>query len=488
MLRNIFSLIPVFVLLFVFPALADQEGGTRPNIIFILADDLGYGDLGCFGQEKVKTPVLDQMAAEGMKLTSFYSGSTVCAPARSVLMTGQDAGHTWVRGNGAAATQTLRPDDVTVAEKLKEAGYATALCGKWGLGELGSTGHPNKQGFDYFFGYLNQRHAHNFFPEFIIRDEEVIKLRNEYDPAWVKMRTSRERPDDGAGWARPDRKIDYVPAMITEEALNWVDIQAQVDQPFFLYYALNIPHANNEATRGTGDGQEIPDYGIYADRDWPNPDKGFAAMNTMMDHDIGRLIELLKTHRIEKNTLILFTSDNGHHKEGGNNPEFFNCNGPLRGMKRDLTEGGIRVPTIAWWPGKVPAGTESDHTAQFADFMATACELAGVETPENTQSISFLPTLLGKDSEQEKPEFLYWEFYERGSKQAVRFGKWKAIRKPMFSGKFELYDLSSDIGEEKNLADQFPELVSRAEKYMKAGHEDNPNWRVRSPKPKKKKP
>ncbi|MDF1753547.1 MAG: arylsulfatase [Verrucomicrobiales bacterium] len=473
MLKFLFSLLAVASV-----TLAAAEP-SKPNIIFILADDLGYGDLGCFGQEIVKTPVLDQMAAEGMKLTSFYSGSTVCAPSRSVLMTGQDTGHTWVRGNGSAETQTLRPEDITVAEKLKEAGYATALCGKWGLGELGSTGHPNKQGFDYFFGYLNQRHAHNFYPEFIIRNEEVVKLRNVYDPAWIKMRTEQGKADDGAGWASPDTKLDYVPAMVTDEALKWVDEQAQQENPFFLYYALNIPHANNEAARGTGDGQEIPDYGIFADENWTNPNKGFAAMNTMMDRDVGRLIDMLKKHGIEKNTLIIFTSDNGHHKEGGNDPEFFNSNGDLRGMKRELTEGGIRVPTIAWWPGKIPAGSVSDHAAQFADFMATACELAGVETPENTQSTSFVPTLLGNDDAQQKPDYLYWEFYERGSKQAVRFGKWKAIRKPLFTGKIELYDLSQDLGEEKDLASQFPEVVTQAETYMKAAHEENPNWKVR---------
>ena len=464
---------------------ATNAAATKPNIIFILADDLGYGDLGCYGQKHVKTPVLDRMAKEGMKLTDFYAGSTVCAPSRSVLMTGQDAGHTWVRGNGAAATQTLRPEDVTVAEKLKEAGYATALCGKWGLGEIGSTGHPNKQGFDYFYGYLNQRHAHNFYPEFIIRQDKVVKLRNESDPAWVEMRTKQGRPDDGAGWAKPDMKIDYVPALVTDEALQWVDKQAKEKNPFFLYYALNIPHANNEANRGLKDGQEIPCYGQYADKDWSNPDKGFAAMNSMMDADVGRLVDLLKKHGIEKDTLILFTSDNGHHKEGGNNPEFFDCNGPLRGMKRDLYEGGIRVPTIAWWPGTIPADTESDHPAQFADFMATACEIAGVEKPKDTQSISFFPTLRGECcNSQELPKFLYWEFYERGSKQAVRFGKWKAIRQPMFTGKIELYDLDKDIGEATDLASKYPNIVAEAVKYMEEGHKPNPNWKIRTPRKK----
>ena len=479
---NMLRLIVSFLLSFTLMGFLQSPllAAKKPNIIFILADDLGYGDLGCFGQTKVKTPVLDKIAAEGIKLTSFYAGSTVCAPSRSVLMTGQDAGHTWVRGNGPAESQTLRPEDVTVAEKLKEAGYATALCGKWGLGEIGSTGHPNKQGFDYFYGYLNQRHAHNFYPEFIIRQEKKVKLRNQYDPAWVEMRTKQGISDDGAGWAAPESKIDYVPALVTEEALKWVDQQAKEKNPFFLYYSLNIPHANNEATRGTKDGQEIPSYGQYADKDWSNPDKGFAAMNSMMDADVGRLVDLLKKHKIEKDTLIFFTSDNGHHKEGGNDPEFFDSNGPLRGMKRDLHEGGIRVPTIAWWPGTIPAGIESDPTAQFADFMATACDLAGVETPKNTQSISFLSTLKGECcNSQELPEFLYWEFYERGSKQAVRFGKWKAIRQPMFTGKIELYNLDNDIGETTDLATKLPKITELAEEYLDRGHEPNPNWKVR---------
>jgi arylsulfatase A-like enzyme len=459
---------------------AASAEAKKPNIIFILADDLGYGDLGCFGQKHAKTPFLDKLASEGMKLTSFYAGSTVCAPSRSVLMTGQDTGHTWVRGNGAAASQTLRAEDVTVAEKLKEAGYATALCGKWGLGEVGSTGHPNQQGFDYFYGYLNQRHAHNCFPEFIYRQDEKVKLRNEYDAAWLEMREKMNKPDDGAGWARKDKRPDYVPALVTEEALKWVEGQARKKQKFFLYYALNMPHANNEATRGLKDGQEIPDYGPYADKDWSNPNKGFAAMNDMIDRDVGRLVSLLKKHRIEEETLVFFTSDNGPHKEGGNDPEFFDSNGPLRGIKRDLYEGGIRMPAIAWWPGTIPAGLESDHPAQFADFMATACELAGVEKPKNTQSISFVQTLKGSCcNAQEIPKFLYWEFYERGSKQAVRFGKWKAIRQPMFTGKIELYDLEKDIGETTDIAANNPQVLEMAINFLNRGHEPNPNWTVR---------
>ncbi|MDF1861874.1 MAG: arylsulfatase [Verrucomicrobiales bacterium] len=454
----------------------------KPNLIFILADDLGYGDLGCFGQEKIKTPRLDAMATKGMKFTQFYAGSTVCAPSRCVLMTGQDTGHCWVRGNGAADAQTLRPDDITVAEKLKEAGYSTALMGKWGLGELGSTGHPNRQGFDEFFGYLNQRHAHNFYPEFLIRNEEVVKLRNISSPKWESMRIESGKPVDGAGFATPEGKIDYSHDLVVDETTQWVRKQAESDTPFFLYLALTIPHANNEAGRGLGDGQEVPDYGIYELEDWTNPDKGQAAMITRMDRDIGKLADQLESLGIAENTLIFFTSDNGHHKEGGNDPEFFDANGPLRGMKRDLTEGGIRVPTIAYWPGTVAEGVESHHIAGFTDWMATACELAGVKAPANTQSVSFAPTLLGELDAQQEHEYLYWEFYERAGKQALRFGDWKAIRKPMHTGEIELYDLGKDLGEENDVSAENPAVIDRAKTLFKKAHVSNPNWKNRPAK------
>jgi arylsulfatase A-like enzyme len=454
----------------------------KPNLIFILADDLGYGDLGCFGQEKIKTPRLDALAAKGMKFTQFYAGSTVCAPSRCVLMTGQDTGHCWVRGNGAADAQTLRPDDVTVAEKLKEAGYSTALMGKWGLGELGSTGHPNRQGFDEFFGYLNQRHAHNFYPEFLIRNEEVVTLRNVTSPKWESMRIESGKPVDGAGFATPEGKIEYSHDLIVDETTQWLKKQAESDTPFFLYLALTIPHANNEAGRGLGDGQEVPDYGIYELEDWTNPNKGQAAMITRMDRDIGRLADQLESLGIAENTLLFFTSDNGHHKEGGNDPEFFDANGPLRGMKRDLTEGGIRVPTIAYWPGTVAEGVESHHVAGFTDWMATACELAGVEAPANTQSVSFAPTLLGKPDRQQEHEYLYWEFYERAGKQALRFGDWKAIRKPMHTGPIELYDLKKDLGEENDVSAGHPEVIEKAKSLFKKAHIPNPNWKNRPSK------
>lgn len=455
------------------------QAAEKPNLIFILADDLGYGDLGSFGQEKIQTPRLDEMAAKGMKFTSFYAGSTVCAPSRCVLMTGQDTGNCWVRGNGQLEAQTLPDADITVAEKLKEAGYATGLIGKWGLGELGSQGHPNKQGFDYFFGYLNQRHAHNFYPEFLIRNDEVVPLKNVTSPQWEEVRIATKKPKDGAGFATPDGKLEYSHDLFVEETHDWIDRQAKTEEPFFLYLALTIPHANNEAGRVLGDGQEVPDYGIYADKDWPDPDKGQAAMITRMDRDVGGIVDQLVELGIEENTLIIFTSDNGHHKEGGNDPEFFDANGPLRGMKRDLTEGGIRVPTLAYWPSVVEAGSVTDRPAGFTDWIATACELAGVEVPPKTQSVSFAPTLLGKPEEQRESEYHYWEFYERGSKQALRFGPWKAIREPMFTGEIQLYHITTDIGEEIDVAFENQDMVARAEELFKLAHKPNPLWKVR---------
>lgn len=459
----------------------------KPNIIFILADDLGYGDIGCFGQKHILTPNLDRMAKEGLKFTNFYAGSTVCAPSRSVLMTGQHTGRTWVRGNASnqgIEAQTLREKDVTVAEVLKDAGYKTALIGKWGLGEIGSTGHPNKQGFDYFFGYLNQHHAHNHYPEFLFRNSDIVKLRNITDPAYTAQRKAKGLPDDGSGWATPEGRIDYAHSLFAQEALDFIGKNSN-DKPFFLYLAFNVPHANNEGTRGTGNGQDVPDYGIYSDKDWPDPDKGQAAMITLMDSDIGRIVNLLQQKGIDNNTLVIFTSDNGPHKEGGNDPEFFDANGPLQGIKRALYEGGTRVPFIAWWPGKIAPGIVSQHPAYFGDFMATAAEISGGKTPGNTQSISFLPTLLGNNEQQKKHEYLYWEFYEQGSKQSVRFDKWKAIRKPMLIGSVELYDLSSDLGEDIDVANEHPDIVARAVNYMEKGHKPDPKWTIPTPKKKK---
>lgn len=445
-----------------------QAEASRPNIIFILADDLGYGDLGCYGQQLIRTPNLDRLAAEGMRFTQFYAGSTVCAPSRCVLMVGQHTGRCSVRGNADKVRQSLVDEDFTVAELLKRAGYATAIIGKWGLGEEDTPGHPNRQGFDYFFGYLNQTHAHNYYPEFLWRNWQKVPLGN------VLRREGKPYEEIGAGVA--EKKVVYSHDLFTEEALRFIN--AHQDRPFFLYLCYTVPHANNEATRLVGDGQEVPDYGIYAEYDWPNPDKGQAAMITRLDRDIGRIVELLRNLGIADRTLVLFSSDNGPHKEGGQNFDRFRPAGPLRGLKRDLYEGGIRVPLIACWPGKIQPGSVSDHIGYFGDFLATAAELAGLTPPEGLDSISFVPTLLGRPEAQKQHRYLYWEFYERGSAQAVRAGKWKAVRKPMISGKTELYDLEADLGEQVDLAERFPAIVAQMEAFMNEAHVPSPRWPV----------
>jgi len=446
------------------PGVRAAGKAPRPNIIFILADDLGYGDLGCFGQKRIKTPCIDRLAAEGLRFTDCYAGSTVCAPSRSCLMTGQHCGHTLVRGN---ARVPLRPEDVTVAECLKTAGYATALMGKWGLGEPGTTGVPTKQGFDAFFGYLNQRHAHNYYPSFLWRGEKKVQLKNVVPN------------EDSVGGGVASEKVEYSHDLIFAEAMKWLDDHKA--GPFFLYLALTIPHANNEAGRK---GMEVPDYGIYKDTDWPEPQKGHAAMISWMDRDVGRLMARLKRWGIDEKTLVIFTSDNGPHAEGGANPKFFHSSGPLTGMKRTLTEGGIRVPGIARWPGKVKPGSTSDHPWAFCDFLPTACELAGVRPPKNIDGLSFAPALLGRP--QKAHEFLYWEFHERGSLQAVRMGQWKAIRR-WPAGPTKLYDLSKDLAEKTDLAARRPDVVKKIEAYLTTARTPSKNWPLREPRRRKAK-
>lgn len=443
----------------------------KPNIIFILADDLGYGDLACYGQQQILTPRLDQLAEQGMRFTQFYAGATVCAPSRSVLMTGQHTGHTWVRGNAGRndlSIQSLRDQDITVAEVLADAGYRNAIIGKWGLGEVDHPGFPLKQGFHYFFGYLSQLHAHNYYPEFLFRNDQQVALRNS-----VQRPEGRE-PDFLGGSAT--LRIDYSPDLITAEALKFVRESAQ--QPFFLYFAPTLPHANNEATRMTGDGTEVPSYGIYAQRQWSEQDKGQAAMVTRLDGDVGRLLDLLQELGIEDRTLVIFSSDNGPHDEAGHNLTTFQPSGPLRGIKRSLTEGGIRVPMIARWPGKIAPGKTNDFVGYFADILPTLQELSGSTVQPATDGISLVPTLTGQGP-QAQHEYLYWEFYEQGSRQSVRFGNWTAIRQPMFSGKIKLFDLSDDLSQDHDVAEQNPEVVARAIQYLEQAHRPHPNWQPR---------
>ncbi|MFN3648540.1 MAG: arylsulfatase [Armatimonadota bacterium] len=429
---------------------------ARPNVIFILADDLGYGDLGCYGQRSFRTPHLDRMA-EGMRFTQFYAGSTVCAPSRCVLMTGLHTGHAYIRGN---AKTNLRPEDVTVAEVVRRAGYTTGLVGKWGLGHEGSSGVPTRQGFDSFFGYLDQTHAHNYYPTFLHRNEERVPLRNVV-------------PNEGkVGQGVATVRLDYSHDLMTEEALRFLDRSRE--RPFFLYLAYTIPHANNEAG---ANGMEVPDLGEYANEDWPPAQKAHAAMIARMDRDIGRLFERLKALGLDERTMVVFTSDNGPHREGGFDPEPSDSNGPLRGIKRALYEGGIRVPMLVRWPGQVRAGSASDHVGYFADVLPTLAELAGTPLTTATDGISFAPTLRGRSAEQRRHEALYWEFYEQGSARALRMGDWKAVAKP-FHGEIELYNLKEDPGETRSVAAEHPEQVEAMRRRMDREHVPNPLWKL----------
>ena len=434
----------------------------KPNIIYILADDLGYGDLGCYGQQRIRTPNLDKMAAEGMKFTQHYSGSTVCAPSRCSLMTGKHTGHCTVRGN---VDVLMKPDEITIAKALKQAGYSTACIGKWGIGHPPPPDDPHNNGFDHFFGYLSMWHAHNYYPDFLWKDGKKVPLRNV-----VQHPEKHYKKNQGELVGLASEKVDYSHDLFSQAALEFIEEQ---DGPFFLYVPYTIPHANNEAGQFGEHGMEVPDYGIYADKDWPAPEKGKAAMISRLDRDIGEICAKLKKLGIDEDTLVMFSSDNGPHKEGGVNPDFFDSNGPLKGIKRDLYEGGIRVPTIARWPGKVEAASECDHISAFWDILPTFAEIAGTQEPEGIDGISFAPALLGKL--QNKHEYLYWEFHEGSSKQAVRMGDFKAVRRAP-SRPIELYNLESDIGEDNNIASEHPDIVAKAKEFIGRSRTDADIW------------
>jgi arylsulfatase A-like enzyme len=427
---------------------------NRPNIIFILADDLGYGDLGCYGQKKIKTPNIDGLARDGMRFTQCYAGCTVCAPSRCSLMTGMHTGHARIRGN---ANVPLTGDDLTVAEILKAADYRTAIIGKWGLGNEGTTGIPNKHGFDEFFGYLDQVHAHNYYPEFLWRNERRWPV-----------------PGNANG-----HKGDYSDDWFTRAATNFVRINQK--HPFFLYLAYTLPHANNELGARTGNGMEVPSDAPYSKENWPQPEKNEAAMITRLDTDVGKILERLRVLKLEQDTIIFFASDNGPHREGGVDPQFFDSSARLRGIKRDLYEGGIRVPMIVRWPGHVKAGSTNDQVWAFWDFLPTAAEIAGVKSPQGLDGLSMLPALIGlKQTNQH--EFLYWEFHERGFQQAVRMGDWKAVKlapdKPL-----ELYDLKTDPGENQNVAEKNPGITAKIETYLKSARSESKDWPIKPATP-----
>lgn len=444
----------------------------KPNIIFILADDLGYGDLGCYGQTKIKTPHLDRIAKEGMKFTNFYAGCSVCAPSRCTLMTGKHLGHATVRDNiqrkiGEEGQHRMEPGTVTVAQLLKHAGYATAIVGKWGLGMPQENSSPLNFGFDHHYGYLCQGFAHTFYPPYLWRDDKQEPLAG--NPPYSY----------GQKEIIPLSGQVYSHDLMANDALAWVKDHRR--EPFFLYLAFTIPHLSLQVPddslaeyQGLWPETPVTDSKHYSNH--PTPRAAYAAMITRMDRDIGRLVALLQELKLDEDTLVLFGSDNGAvFKYAGVDPDFFRSTGDLRGYKQDLYEGGIRTPFLARWPGKIAADTTNDHVGAYWDFLSTACELASVEAPANTDGVSFLPTLLGK-SGQKQHEFLYWEYHSAGGIQAVRFGNWKAVRndvrKP--NAVIELYNLDADPGEKENVAARHPDLVEKAAGYMKTSH--TPCW------------
>ncbi len=452
---------------------------ARPNIIYILADDLGRGDIGCYGQKTLTTPNLDRMAAEGMRFTRHYSGSTVCAPSRCVLMTGLHTGHCRVRGND----NWIIPDtDVTVPSLLKKAGYHTACIGKFGLGKPLPDDDPQRKGFEEFFGYVGTSHAHNFYPTFLIRDGKRVAYPNVMIADTEKSAGDYAGPGQGGtGVATADGRKAWAPQLFSDDVRRYIGERAgDKARPFFLYYALTIPHTNNEARADSplGHGMECPDYGEFKDKDWPAAEKGFATFIRFLDDEVGRIIARVKELGIDDNTLILFSSDNGAHQEGGHKSDFFDSNGELRGIKRDLYDGGIRVPLIARWPGAIKSGAVSDHLSGFQDLLPTVAELAGAKVEAETDGISLAPTLLGKPEAQQRHPFLFWDFNEQGGKRAVLQWPWKLIHlnrgAKSETGKkarpitIELYNLETDPVEEENVAAENPAIVTALEMHMSA--------------------
>lgn len=449
---------------------------SRPNIVYILADDLGYGDLGAYGQRVTRTPVLDRLAREGMVFTRHYAGSTVCAPSRASLMTGKDTGHASIRGNRELGSfldeeelgqPPLDADEPTLAEVLRSGGYATAIVGKWGLGGPDSPGEPQRRGFDYAFGYLDQKQAHNYYPTHLWENGKRLALRNRFFIPHATMAGTSTRAEDYKLYTGPD----YAPDFLTAAAIRWLGERRQ-DQPFFLYLAYTTPHAalqvpDEELAAYDGLPDKPLNSGDYTPH--PRPRAARAGMISRMDTDIGRVLAALDVNGQLGNTLVIFASDNGPGREGGADLNFFASTGGLRGEKRDLYEGGIRVPMIAWWPGRIAGGSRSDHVSAFWDVMPSLAELAGVKAPPG-QGISLVPTLLG--GTQRQHEYLYWEFHEpRKAAQAVLMGNWKLIRhrgtdRAKSADRLELFDLSSDPFERNNVAKAQPKVVARGLRLM----------------------
>lgn len=437
---------------------AEREGSERPpNIIFIMADDLGYGDLGSYGQTSIRTPNLDRMAQEGVRFTQYYAGSTVCAPSRSVLMTGFHTGHATVRNNVGWRPRgdvPLREDDITIADLVKEAGYVTGVYGKWALGLENTSGAPHRQGFDRFLGYADQTEAHSYYVSRLQTIEQGETIDKEVD------------------------STQYAHSLIAQGALDF--IQENQDRPFFLYLPFTLPHADlvvpDEALASYLDAEGNSIFSEPDEKDDDDdrgvPNATFAAMVSLIDQDVGRILEQIKALGLDQHTIVFFTSDNGPHAEGGHDPEITDSNGPLRGIKRDLYEGGIRVPMIVWGPGHVPSNTVSEQVWAAWDVLPTVAEFAGADVPDSIDGLSMTGVIKGEEEAGER-DVLYWEFWQGGTfKQAVREGDWKAIRyiEEGPEVEVELYDLSTDMAETRDISDEHPEVVDRLVRYMEESH------------------
>ena len=455
----------------------------KPNLIYILLDDAGYGDFGCYGQNTLRTPNIDRLASEGLKFTRHYAGSTVCAPSRCVLMTGLHTGHSRIRANGPSH---LPDTDLNVARLLKDAGYLTACIGKYGLGMPLPPDDPQKKGFDYFFGYVDTAHAHNGYPTYLFRNGAKAPFDNQIIPG------SGNKP--GTGVAPADGRKHWAPQLLADDVQRFLEERARDrSKPFFLYYTPILPHANNEAdeTSPLGHGMEAPADPEFASRDWPAVEKAFASAMKFVDRDVGAVLAKLQSLKLDENTIVMFSSDNGPHQEGGHKAAFFQSSGGLTGTKRDLTDGGIRVPFIVRWPGRIKPGTVSEHVSGFQDLLPTAADLAGVKVTAECDGISFLPTLLGRTAEQKQHPYLYWNFNEQGGKRAVLQWPWKLIQRNTASANssdptaakkkkaadgssliVELFNLDRDPTESTNLASANQAIVEELTARMRQAWRD----------------
>ncbi len=483
---------------FFFLAILHFVGGIlpaqqKPNIIYIYADDMGYGELGCYGQQKIKTPYLDKIAKEGIRFTQHYTSAPVCAPARCMLMTGKHSGHSYIRGNyelggfedaKEGGQMPLPEGTFTIAKMMKQAGYTTGMIGKWGLGMSNTTGDPNKQGFDYFYGYLDQKQAHNFYPTHLWENGKWDTLNNPF--IYVHRPLAKDAPDSAFNYYKGK---DYSVTMMAEKTLGF--IRQNKNKPFFLYLPYTGPHvslqAPDEAVKEyVGQFDEQPYYGDRGYASTKYPLSTYAAMITYMDKQIGRVMALLKELKLDENTIVMFSSDNGTTFDvGGVKAEYFNLTGGLRGRKQDLYEGGIREPFIARWPGKIPAGRATNHISAQFDLLATLSQLTGMKAPPN-DGISFLPTLLGKDKQQQHA-YLYFEFPEKGGQVAIRMGDWKGVKSNMKKDKnaaWEIYNLKTDEKETTNVAAEHTELVKKFEEILKKEHQPSHirEWEFVDPK------